>query len=167
MLVRAGARSAPVDDSPGVLTVRRRGAAGIELDLVDELGMNHAGTDEQVVEQRNRRSIQQEAGGGGAGPADDRERQQRDHRSDARQRLDDAKGIAERTGNLLQFGSAERDPRNLLAVLLADDDDLVRVIAIALYEIGDRDLLGCRQCLLLQKEVMARRVHGHAGDARR
>ena len=76
---------------------------------------------------------------------------------DAGQRLDHAERIAERARDLLDLGAAQRDARDLLAALLADDDDLVRIVAIALDEVGDRELLLGGERLLLDERVVARR----------
>ena len=79
------------------------------------------------------------------------------------QRLDHAERIAEGAGDLLDLGAAQRDARDLLAALFADDHDLVGVVAIALDEVADRQLLRSRQRLLLQERVVARRIDRHAG----
>ena len=116
------------------------------------------GPEQQVIEQRHARAVEQEAGRARARAAHDRKRQQRHHRRDAGQRLDHAERIAERAGDLLDLGAAQRDARDLFAALLADHDDLVGIVAVALDEVGHRELLLRDQRLLLQERVVAGRV---------
>ena len=52
-----GARGEAVDDAGGVAAVRRRRTARIELDLVDEVGVDHARAGEQVEQHRHRRAV--------------------------------------------------------------------------------------------------------------
>jgi hypothetical protein len=166
VLIAARAVGAAVDDAAGVATVEHGRAARIELDLLDELGMQHARCDQQVVEIRDARAVEQEAGRAGAGAADDREGQQRNDGRRARQGLDHAEGIAEGARDLLDLGAAQGDARDLLAPLVAHDDDLVGVVALALDGVGHHQLLLRGQVLLLEIGVAVRGVHVHARVAR-
>ena len=167
VLVRARPMGATVDDAAGVAAIQHGRPAGIELDLVDELGVDHAGPNQQVVQQRHACAVKQKAGGIGAGATDHREREQRHDGRCTRQRLDDTEGIAERARNLFDLGAAQGDARHFLAVLLSHNDDLVGIVALSLDVVADREFLLRRQVLLLQESVVARSVRGDARVARR
>ena len=62
---------------------------------------------------------------------------------------------------------AQRDARDLVAALLGDHDGLVEVVAFALDEVGDRQLLPGRERLLLHEGVVLRREDRHARGAGR
>ena len=106
-LVRARAPRAAVDDAAHVAAVRRGRAAGEELDLVDELGVNDAGPGQEMEEQRDARAVEQEARRAGARAAHDRKGQQRHDRRHAGQRLDHPERIPERARHLLDLVAAQ------------------------------------------------------------
>jgi hypothetical protein len=167
LFIGACTTGSPVDDTAGVSAINHRRATGIELNLVDELGMDHAGSDQQVVKQRDARAIEQVAGRAGTGATDHRIGKEGNDGSCARQGLNHAEGIAEGARNLLNLGTAQSDARNLLAPLVTDDDDLIRVVALALDVVGHGQLLPRHEVFLLKESVAIRSVHSHARLARR
>jgi hypothetical protein len=76
LLTGARVRGAPIDDAAGVAAVEDRGAARVELHLLDEVGVDDAWAVEQVVEHRHPGAVEQEPGRARGRAAHDGEREE-------------------------------------------------------------------------------------------
>ena len=95
---------ADVDDAGGDAAVGDAEVAGEKVDAIDQLGRQHAGPDQEVIQQRDLVALDVDARIVGRGAADDQRAQAERRARHARQVLHDAQRIAERAGDVLQLG---------------------------------------------------------------
>src|SRR5262249_5024557 len=96
------------DDGPGETPVACRIAAGIEIDVRDETGVDDGRTGADVKQVRHLHPVEKVADVPGRSAAHVEKRQTRSDRRDAGQRFDGAERIAESPGQLAYFGPTER-----------------------------------------------------------
>jgi hypothetical protein len=96
--VAPGGLGAALDHAADVASEAGRGAAGVEVDLVDEIGVDDGGADRHVEEDRDADAVEEVAGVAGGGAADDDVGQEAGQLRGAREALDHAEGVAEGAG---------------------------------------------------------------------
>ena len=109
------------DDAAREAPEARGVPARVEVDAVDERGVDDRRTDADVEEVRDADAVEVVADVAGRGAADVEVGQPRDDRRDARHDLDGAERVAEDAGNLADLGARERGGARRLFVGAADE----------------------------------------------
>ena len=108
-----GAHGAGGHDPRDVRSVVGRRAARIELDAVDQVGMNDRQLEPQVKQLGHANAVQEEAGVARVGAAHHVERRRPGDLRDARQRAEHAQRITGRAGQLARLLAGDLDLRDL------------------------------------------------------
>jgi hypothetical protein len=150
------------DDAAVRAAEARRVAARVQLDLLEHLGVEHAGPAEEVEQQRHLVTVDVDRAVVGVRAADEQEAQPERRARDAGQGLDDAHRIAERAGHAGQLLPLDRAAGDLEVVALALDHRRVDRAAARPHPQPDLDPLvgGDRHRALEPIEAIGDDQHG-------
>src|SRR5262249_46879982 len=127
--VGGGGLGVDLDDTAVEAAEAHRESARVEVDAVEELGVQDRGPAEEVVKERDRVPVDEDAAVVRVGAADEEEPGAERRAREARQALEDGQRMAERARHRRELALLEGGARGLELLALALDDGLVGISA--------------------------------------
>ena len=151
---------ADVDDAAHRAAVLRAEVAGIEVDLLEHLGGDDRGEAAEVVDERDRRAVDEDCVSCGRRAAHDEEPGERRRARDAGQVLERAQRVAVGAGDAIDLALLERALDHLARRLHAPDLDGLDVLLARRRPGGSAAARGARRSTIVARSAGLQRLVG-------